>query len=1768
MGTPFVIIATGQSNIFANGNGVPFNWSPSPRTKVWNNVRDNDNSVGNAFSPISSALIDSQTRYANNVAVADPNKDVYLASYARGGRCISCWVGGEQHALDYTATGAGKIYLNSPSPSSVSEMWISRYDIYGAGRRNTGNALFVGESIWLKQGVTLIQYRIESFTSDSEANLTVYVTPLSISGALNTSTAVQVEFQPRFLREIENSVPSMLAAAGKSTIDILIWWQGESDAGFNTRYESEFNFVMSYLGAKPWWGANTKILICGTNSTGNSGYPYLDAFNNLLNNLTVGYSNRYFCNSAANLPKNRWSDTFHPTAQGFADIGDLLFNNVYAPPISSTPTYSVVPSSSSVVEGSSVTFSVSTTNVANGTLFWTNAGTTTAADFADGQNSGSFSLTNNSGSISRALVSDSATEGTESIVIQIRTGSTAGPVVATSSSVSVTDPSSGGGGGTGSITGVTLGSSTVVINLINNPGRVMLAPNSTPAAYGVWPDGPPHPYRDGSGNVYLMIKHSESYRFAIPNWNNPAGWSFQGPTFLSTRDVVEGHYNNRHWVYGLWATGNTIYALTHHEWYNQTMTIEGYNGWNSLNYVVPASENFNREWVNGIGHATSTNGGANYTIAASNNSGRMVLIPEPWGIQQARHMYGFFHVSNVVKEGNYYYACVEQRSVVNPSSNTAICGMSLIRTLNIASPTGWEFWGGSSWIGVNHSSYQGNLSSQVPHRFFEMVNNFYELDNSDPVKRGAQTNSHMGQNLRFHVPSNQWMIFGFAGVSGQNFGYSTSATLANPQFNTVVPISNPNPGLFYPYMSVFDEAATDQNYQNIGNNLTVLSSDTTYAEIRKWPLTITTNSTPPPTPTYSVSASSLSVNEGGSVTFTISTTNVGSATLFWTNSGTTNGADFTDGVNSGSINVVNNTATFTRTLSNDVLLEGGETISVQIRTGSTGGTIVASALTVTVNDTSVPSTSSYSVSPSVSNVNEGQTVTFNVSTTNVANGTLYWTNSGTTVAADFSDGQNSGSFSLTNNSGSFSRTLLSDAQTESTESIVIQIRTGSTAGTVVAVASTVTVNDSTSPTNPTYSVTPSTTSVSEGSTVTFNVATTNVGSATLYWTNAGTTTGADFVGGANSGSFAVTNNAGSFSVTIATDALMESVETLIIQIRTVSTSGSVVATASTVNVNNVPVPSATAKFWLRGNSSNWIDGASASTLRFRGISNWIDKTGNLGGLAVRDATATNWIYFVSQSTPSYNLSASATNVNEGQSVTFNVITTNFGTGTLYWSTNGGVTVADFSDGALTGTVSVVNNVGSIVRTLSNDATTEGAESFTLSLRTGSTSGTVVATSPTVTVNDTASSFTITPSATTVNEGGSVLFSITTTGISSGLVYWTNAGTTTAADFNAGVNSGATTITDNAGTIVLGLVEDLTTEGNETIVIQIRTGSTSGPVVVTAQTVLIIDSSVPSSPTYSISASATTVNEGGSVSFPITTTNVGSTTLYWTNSGTTTAADFTDGANSGSVSISGNSGSISRTLVNDVSTEGSENIALQLRTGSTSGPVVATSPVVVVADTSVPSVPTSLTMARNNLDFFYLPDYTSSQQGTLDVRVTITTTNFFNYATNAFDHIPIAIDCAGGAGNNDPHCGPVIRNGRNLFVTARGFFITRAGQVFYEVWNGTASPLFGQVTNTSGQAFNPISGTYTVRIRAGYQTGPYANLMTITITNGTSIYDPVVFQGSAGIGGVWNGFHRVCLAAIATGFVGPSPSNGCVEPSGAGSAVGGTVPFSGFSVTSY
>jgi hypothetical protein len=104
------------------------------------------------------------------------------------------------------------------------------------------------------------------------------------------------------------------------------------------------------------------------------------------------------------------------------------------------------------------------------------------------------------------------------------------------------------------------------------------------------------------------------------------------------------------------------------------------------------------------------------------------------------------------------------------------------------------------------------------------------------------------------------------------------------------------------------------------------------------------------------------------------------------------------------------------------------------------------------------------VTPAAASVNEGSSLTFNVTTVGATNQTLYYTLSN---AGDFAT--SSGSFSLTSNAGSFSVTPTADTTTEGAETFTASIRTESTSGPVIATSSAVTIND-TSVAAPTYPI--------------------------------------------------------------------------------------------------------------------------------------------------------------------------------------------------------------------------------------------------------------------------------------------------------------------------------------------------------------------------------------------------------------------------------------------------------------------------------------------------------------------------------------------------------------------------------------------------------------------------------------------------------------------------------------------------------------------------
>lgn len=291
---------------------------------------------------------------------------------------------------------------------------------------------------------------------------------------------------------------------------------------------------------------------------------------------------------------------------------------------------------------------------------------------------------------------------------------------------------------------------------------------------------------------------------------------------------------------------------------------------------------------------------------------------------------------------------------------------------------------------------------------------------------------------------------------------------------------------------------------------------------------------------------------------------------------------------------------------------------------------------------------------------------------------------------------------------------------------------------------------------------------------------------TLYWTILnGTSTSNDFYGGVISGFFTMNFSGGSFIITTNFIAdVSKQTKTFQIQIRQGGTAGTVLYTSGTYSIPAISTPSV---YWSTNpaneNATTYlsvnIGGANlarswTANLAWSGTASSSDfvsrpSTMNIGGglyqiaLTTADdfttegtesaiATVTFNSLTLGSSTLTINdtslaitatVNASANSINEGGgSVTFTVNTTNFPSGTLYWTlvTSGNVTDADFSSPtyAVTsgGTISISGSSGTVVFTANADNFTEStSESFQLQVRSGSFVGTILATSSQVIIND-------------------------------------------------------------------------------------------------------------------------------------------------------------------------------------------------------------------------------------------------------------------------------------------------------------------------------------------------------------------------------------------------------------------------------------------------
>lgn len=108
---------------------------------------------------------------------------------------------------------------------------------------------------------------------------------------------------------------------------------------------------------------------------------------------------------------------------------------------------------------------------------------------------------------------------------------------------------------------------------------------------------------------------------------------------------------------------------------------------------------------------------------------------------------------------------------------------------------------------------------------------------------------------------------------------------------------------------------------------------------------------------------------------------------------------------------------------------------------------------------------------------------------------------------------------------------------------------------------------------------------------------------------------------------------------------------------------------------------------------------------------------------------------------------------------------------------------------------------------------------------------------------------------------------------------------------------------------------------------------------------------------SITESSTVANEGGTITFTVTSPNTSlNKYLYWTTEqygqeGNITASDFSDTLLQGNVYVWQTSQTFTRTIARDRATEGTERFQITLREGGYTGIALTTSNVISVNDTS-------------------------------------------------------------------------------------------------------------------------------------------------------------------------------------------------------------------------
>lgn len=333
----YTILAMGQSNI---NNTQTYSWTPPSNLEFWN-WDGTESGVGTAFAALPGTQAAFPFSFAAEVARMNPNTRVRLVRISFGGKPIEQWLGGWKYLWSSTTTsgdpGSGNIRFNNATASAVTEIYVSYYDKDGYDKQgSTGDTGVSASDNKLRiykpaDPAAYIEYTISSIVNVSTTHKTYTVTHAQTVGSVSLADTNEIRMlrSPDLYYALDRNMTAAISAAGFDKIDLMLWWQGESNVRSEAAYPDEFDELVEKLRGEAWYDYATPVVVCMHSPFSASAFAAMS--NTMQQVVGRDVDTRAIVNPGA-LPVSFWDPAdgyIHMLPEGYMRAGEMCARAYY-----------------------------------------------------------------------------------------------------------------------------------------------------------------------------------------------------------------------------------------------------------------------------------------------------------------------------------------------------------------------------------------------------------------------------------------------------------------------------------------------------------------------------------------------------------------------------------------------------------------------------------------------------------------------------------------------------------------------------------------------------------------------------------------------------------------------------------------------------------------------------------------------------------------------------------------------------------------------------------------------------------------------------------------------------------------------------------------------------------------------------------------------------------------------------------------------------------------------------------------------------------------------------------------------------------------------------------------------------------------------------------------------------------------------------------------------------------------------------------------------